>query len=133
MPLQQVIASLIDLRYQAKQAHWNYTGDDFYAYHLLFDRIYDDYEDFIDRLGERVAGMKEVAPGNIDLVVKESILSEQTTDSILYPKDLARKLMDLSEFNKKEMDLYLSMNDQASANILMEVQERIDQHLFLLK
>jgi DNA-binding ferritin-like protein len=36
--LNLVLATAIDLRSQAKQAHWNTKGPEFYARHLLFDR-----------------------------------------------------------------------------------------------
>ena len=131
--LQQMIASLIDLRYRAKHAHWNYKGPEFYSYHLLFDRMYDDYEEFIDRLGERAAGKGQIAPGNIRLAVEQSQLSGVPISEEQYTYDLKEALVGLSEFSGKGIKSLTEQGDDTSANIFCEIQERVDQHAFLLR
>ncbi len=37
--LNQHLATLIDLKLQAKQAHWNVKGPQFIALHELFDKV----------------------------------------------------------------------------------------------
>lgn len=128
----QIIASLVDLSQQAKHAHWNYTGKEFYSYHLLFDRIAGDYAGFIDDLGERLAGMDKIAPGGIVICASFTVLSGQTTNTDQYPADLLGKLRELAAANSAGIDRLISNNDQAGANILADLQKRIDQHIYLL-
>jgi hypothetical protein len=48
------LADTIDMQTQAKFAHWNVKGEDFYQLHLLFDSIAEHVEDAVDLVAERV-------------------------------------------------------------------------------
>jgi DNA-binding ferritin-like protein len=43
------------------------------------------------------------------------------------------KLQAFKEITLKNIDAFIAVNDQTSANILCEIMEKIDQHLFLLR
>jgi len=48
------LVDTIDMQTQAKFAHWNVKGEDFYQLHLLFDSIAEHVEDAVDLIAERV-------------------------------------------------------------------------------
>ncbi len=48
------LADSIDLKLQAKQAHWNVKGPNFYALHLLFDKVAEETEEYVDLIAERI-------------------------------------------------------------------------------
>ena len=52
--LNQLLADTITLRDLYKKHHWQLAGPTFYQLHLLFDKHYDEQNDIVDKLAERV-------------------------------------------------------------------------------
>ncbi len=52
--------------------HWNTMGDTSYGDHLLFQRLYEESQDFIDQVAERSVGSKSVAA--IEAAVQAQII-----------------------------------------------------------
>ena len=126
----ELISSLIDLRYQAKNAHWNCKGMLFYQFHLLFDRIYEDYEEIIDRLAERSVGMGGRVTGTTHQLV--SILGDQPLEisAIALATDLLDKINQVRDIN---IGYLTEINDLTTQAQLTDVQEILDRHKFLLE
>ena len=55
--LQKVLPDLVALSLDAKQAHWNVTGETFLALHELTDRIAADARAWADRVAERAVAL----------------------------------------------------------------------------
>ncbi|MGH9933436.1 MAG: ferritin-like domain-containing protein, partial [Pyrinomonadaceae bacterium] len=51
--LNQQLADIFDLYSQTKQAHWNVKGMYFYPLHLLFDKLAEELEEYVDIIAER--------------------------------------------------------------------------------
>lgn len=52
--LNQVLADTITLRDMYKKHHWQVSGPTFYQLHLLFDKHYEEQNDLVDTLAERI-------------------------------------------------------------------------------
>src|SRR5499426_1026666 len=52
--LNQLLADAIALRDLYKKHHWQVAGPTFYQLHLLFDKHYDEQNDLVDKIAERV-------------------------------------------------------------------------------
>jgi starvation-inducible DNA-binding protein len=52
--LNQVLADTITLRDMYKKHHWQVAGPTFYSLHLLFDKHYEEQNELVDLLAERV-------------------------------------------------------------------------------
>jgi starvation-inducible DNA-binding protein len=52
--LNQVLADTITLRDLYKKHHWQVAGPTFYQLHLLFDKHYEEQNDLVDTLAERI-------------------------------------------------------------------------------
>jgi starvation-inducible DNA-binding protein len=52
--LNQVLADTITLRDMYKKHHWQVAGHTFYTLHLLFDKHYEEQNELVDRLAERI-------------------------------------------------------------------------------
>src|SRR2546422_2089473 len=70
------LADCTDLEAQAKQAHWNVKGPSFIALHELFDKVYDNVQEYADLIAERIAQLGGVAEGTVRAVAKRSRLPE---------------------------------------------------------
>jgi starvation-inducible DNA-binding protein len=52
--LNQLLADTITLRHLYKKHHWQLAGPTFYQLHLLFDKHYDEQNDLVDAIAERI-------------------------------------------------------------------------------
>src|SRR6476660_3313260 len=52
--LNQLLADTITLRDLYKKHHWQVAGPTFYQLHLLFDKHYDEQNDLVDAIAERI-------------------------------------------------------------------------------
>lgn len=79
--LGQRLADALDLESQCKQAHWNVRGPSFYSMHLLFDKIAEDAEDYVDLIAERMAQLGGQPHGTIRAAAKTTSLPEYPLDA----------------------------------------------------
>jgi starvation-inducible DNA-binding protein len=52
--LNQTLADTITLRDLYKKAHWQVAGHTFYQLHLLFDKHYEEQDELVDKIAERI-------------------------------------------------------------------------------
>src|SRR5262249_8418920 len=52
--LNQILADTMTLRDMYKKHHWQVAGETFYQLHLLFDKHYDEQEELVDQIAERI-------------------------------------------------------------------------------
>ena len=52
--LNQVLADTITLRDMYKKHHWQVAGHTFYQLHLLFDKHYEEQNELVDKIAERI-------------------------------------------------------------------------------
>lgn len=55
-PLSTLLANLRAASHIHQTHHWQTSGPEYYADHLLFERLYDESQDFIDQVAERAVG-----------------------------------------------------------------------------
>jgi starvation-inducible DNA-binding protein len=66
------LADAIDLKLQAKQAHWNVKGPSFIALHELFDDVASDLDEHADTIAERITALGGEAEGTLAAVAKRT-------------------------------------------------------------
>jgi starvation-inducible DNA-binding protein len=86
--LQRVLADLIALHLQGKQAHWTVVGRNFRDVHLQLDEIVAEAREFSDAIAERMRALDAVPDGRAPTVVKTASLSpfplgEQDTAAVV--------------------------------------------------
>ena len=80
--LQSCLAQSTDLQSQAKFAHWNVKGDNFYQLHLVFDSVADEIGKQIDPIAERITQLGGVANGTIRQAVCMSKIGEYPVETV---------------------------------------------------
>jgi len=55
--LNQVLADTITLRDMYKKQHWQVSGPTFYQLHLLFDKHYEEQNELVDTIAERIQSL----------------------------------------------------------------------------
>jgi starvation-inducible DNA-binding protein len=74
--LQRVLADLIELHLQGKQAHWNVVGTNFRDLHLQLDEVVDFAREASDTIAERMRALDAVPDGRSDTVAATTSLPE---------------------------------------------------------
>ena len=124
------LADAIDLLYQAKQAHWNVTGPEFYALHELCEKISDDLREHVDDIAERVAQLGGEAEGTIRMAAEHSSLPEyprQLSGGGAHLDALSLALGAAASSMREAIDQASSLGDEVTADIFVGATRAIDK------
>src|SRR5262249_12093934 len=90
--LNQVLADTITLRDLYKKHHWQVAGPTFYSLHLLFDKHYEEQNDLVDTLAERVQMLGGVSLAMAADVAETSIVPRPPRGREEVPVQISRLL-----------------------------------------
>lgn len=134
--LNGILADLIDLQLQAKQAHWNVKGSNFIALHELFDTVAEEAEEFVDTVAERIAALGGRPEGTIAVASQRSRLA-------LYPLEivsgrahvdaLSTSLSMVGKIARSGIDQATELGDAGTADLFTEVSRSIDKKLWFVE
>ena len=134
--LQNHLANSIDLGSQAKQAHWNVKGPDFMALHGLFDQLSESVEGYIDLIAERIVQLGGIAEGTLKVTATRSELpaySLTLSSGMQHVAALATALAYYGESIQKAAGLVEEIDDQLTADLLIEVARGTDKYLWMIE
>lgn len=134
--LNLLLVNLINLKYQAKSAHWNVRGMLFYQFHLMFDRIQGEYDKYIDQIAEKIGSLGNKANGTIPQVAANTAIPNQDfnlVSGLEFTNSLLIAVNALRDLNISIMDNEMVEEDQAVLNMLAGLQETLDSHKYLLQ
>ena len=134
--LNQRLADASDLKSQAKQAHWNVKGMNFFQLHELFDAVATAVEEHIDLIAERITTLGGTAYGTIRQAAQKSSLSEyplEITDGTAHVDALSTALADFGKVVRRNIDEAGELGDQDTADLLTEISREIDKQLWFVE
>ena len=129
------LADAIDLKLQAKQAHWNVKGPAFIALHELFDEIAGRVDAQVDDLAERVTALGGVAEGTLQAVSKRTTLAAYPT-SVAGADHVARLADAVAGFGKAAraaIDEAAALGDADTADLFTGISRAADKDLWFLE
>jgi starvation-inducible DNA-binding protein len=114
--------------YRAHSCHFNIVGQNFYSYHKLLQKIYEDSESIQDDLGELIRALGAYAPETIS-----DILSGADLEDTIAPLADAHSILELVLAGQEHMiDSYRKLEEVADEedeeDIANFAQDRIRQH-----
>jgi starvation-inducible DNA-binding protein len=130
------LADAIDLKSQAKQAHWNVKGMNFIALHELFDQVATEVEAHIDTLAERVTTLGGTALGTIRVVAQKSSLGEyplEITDGHSHVDALSNALSDFGKKVRANINDADDAGDKDTADLFTGISREIDKQLWFVE
>ena len=134
--LNQTLAATLDLKTQAKQAHWNVKGVNFLPLHELFDEIASELEVYADMVAERVTALGGTALGTARLVAAHSILPEydlEAVDGLEHVTALADRFAAYARHVREVIDQTDALGDAGTADLYTEISRTIDKRLWFLE
>ena len=130
------LADAIDLKTQAKQAHWNVKGPHFIGLHELFDQVATAVELHIDLIAERVTALGGTAMGTARVVAQTSTLSEyplEIFDGTAHVDALSTAMSDFGKKVRDGIDQTDKLGDAGTADLFTEVSREIDKLLWFVE
>lgn len=130
------LADSLDLSTQTKQAHWNVKGANFYQLHLLFDKIAEHAENFVDLVAERATALGGVAMGTARVAAKNSSLPEYNLNAVTGEEHLRALSQNLAKYGnlcRKAIDECDSLGDQGTSDLFTQIIRQADEDLYFLE
>lgn len=131
--LNQQLADALDLRLQAKQAHWNVKGASFIALHELFDEVEEELEEHADDIAERAVALGGTALGTVRSAATRSRLQEYPLQIHAGAEHVAALSAALAQFAKSAraaIDLAAALGDANTADLFTGVSRGVDKLLW---
>jgi len=134
--LNQQLADTFDLYSQAKQAHWNVKGPQFFELHELFDKLAEELTEYVDSIAERATALGGTAMGTVRMSASASRLSESPVDEagdLFCVETLAARYSALGATTRAAIDRAAGEGDAATADLFTEVARGLDKRLWFLE
>jgi starvation-inducible DNA-binding protein len=130
------LADAFDLFSQAKQAHWNVKGAQFYQMHELFDELAAQLKDHVDLIAERATALGGMAMGTARMAAGRSRLPEWNTgvtESLAVADALAERFGALAATTRDAIAVADEHGDPATSDLLTEVLRSVEKGLWFLE
>ncbi|WP_426989724.1 Dps family protein [Pseudarthrobacter sp. Y6] len=132
--LQAVLADLIELHIQGKQAHWNIVGTNFRDLHLQLDEIVDAARQFADDMAERMRALHALPDGRSATVAKSTSLA-QFPEGLINTKDAIERIVAALEAavgTMRKVHDEVDEEDPTTADLLHEFIARLEQYAWMV-
>lgn len=132
--LQQVLADLLELQLQGKQAHWNIVGTNFRDTHLQLDDIVVAARRLADTVAERMRALHALPDGRSATVAKSTTLTEFPAGEVSTSKavDLVTERLESVAASVRDVHDAVDEEDPTSADILHAVLHEIEQFAWMV-
>ncbi|MBV6496118.1 MAG: DNA starvation/stationary phase protection protein Dps [Acidobacteria bacterium ACB1] len=134
--LNQRLADSVDLKAQAKQAHWNVKGMSFIALHELFDRVATEVTPMSDDIAERVTSLGGTALGTVRVAAQNSELPEYPLEISDGPDHVDALSTALAEFGRRvraDIEKTDKLGDAVTADLFTNISGEIDKLLWFVE
>lgn len=122
---------------KTRNAHWNVEGPDFYAMHKYFEAQYEEIDESIDSIAERIRAIGHYAPATLKEFLQLTHLSEKRgskNDSASYIKDLLADHEQIISFIRENINpIANDHNDAGTSDFLTGLMEQHEKMSWMLR
>lgn len=130
------LATALDLKTQAKQAHWNVKGLDFLQLHELFDELATELEGYVDLIAERITALGGAPLGTARIAAEYSLLPEypfDIVDGTEHLTALAERYGIFAQHAREAIAKTDDLGDADTADLYTEISREVDKRLWFLE
>ncbi len=134
--LNRHLACAIDLKEQAKQAHWNVKGPNFIALHELFDKVAESADEFVDLLAERTTSLGGTAEGTVQIAAQRSTLPRYPMQIAGWREHVEALSSALAAFGtsvREAIDQSAEFGDVDTSDLFTEISRATDKYLWFVE
>jgi starvation-inducible DNA-binding protein len=132
--LKIVLANHYAYSLKAQNFHWNVEGPDFFQYHGLFEKIYNEVYDSVDTIAERVRTIGFYTPGSFRRYLELSQIEDQV--EIPNARSMIEKLLADIDVVQSSIKVCYDLAEQNSnhglSNLMAERQDAFAKHAWML-
>lgn len=131
--LNRELADVLDLKLQAKQAHWNVKGAQFAALHELFDEVAAGADAIADELAERAVMLGGVARGTLQTITSASRLEAYPLEAFASEEHvwaLSGALARVTRSVRDAIAVATAQEDAGTADVLTQASRSLDKLLW---
>jgi starvation-inducible DNA-binding protein len=135
--LGKLLADEFVLYTKTLNAHWNLEGPDFHSVHLYFEDLYEQSQEIVDSVAERIRQLGHYAPASLKDFIKLTHLTEQLkggNNSLDLIKNLLVDHESIIEFirgNVKEFDE--AHKDAGTSDFVTGLMEKHEKTAWMLR
>ncbi len=135
--LSKLLADEFVLYTKTRNAHWNVEGKDFHAMHLFFESQYEQLDDMMDEVAERIRQIGHYAPATLKSFSKLTHLSENTergNDSMNFIKELVEDHESVITFIRGLIGKFANTcKDQGTSDFITGLMETHEKMAWMLR
>lgn len=134
--MQEKLAAAFDMYSQAKFAHWNVKGLNFYQLHLVFDATAKVIFKQIDPIAERITQLGGVANGTVRMAAANSPIAPYKVESITGPEHLealANALGTYCAALRDASDKIDDLEDEPTADFFKQLVVEAEEELYFIE
>ncbi|MBO9701877.1 MAG: DNA starvation/stationary phase protection protein [Sporocytophaga sp.] len=135
--LSKLLADEYLLYTKTRKAHWCVTGPDFYNKHLFFESQYNELDEIIDGVAERIRTISHFPPATLKEFLALTHLTEQSkekNDSAGYIKELLSDHESIIKFLRENINIYANeFLDSGSSDYITSIMETHEKMAWMLR
>lgn len=135
--LTRLLADEFVLYTKTRNAHWNVEGADFHAMHSYFEEQYQQLDEVMDSVAERIRKIGHYAPATLSQLLKLSHLTEKIqgqNDSMSYIKELLEDHESIIKFLRGNIDPFANkFNDAGTSDFITGLMQTHEEIAWMLR
>ncbi len=135
--LAKILADEFVLYTKTRNAHWNVEGTDFHAMHLFFESQYEELDEIMDSVAERIRKIGHYAPGTLKSFLSLTHLTEYTEnkhDSLGFIKELLEDHESVIEFIRGNINPFANeFHDLGTSDFITGLMEDHEKMAWMLR
>lgn len=135
--LSTILSNEMTLYVKTRKAHWNVTGESFMELHKLFQNQYQQLEESIDEVAERIGKLGHKTIGTMSEFSKLATINEHP-GKYESPKDMIKELLKdhesiIIELRENITECAIKNNDAGTADYLTGLMEQHETIAWILR
>ena len=135
--LAKLLADEFVLYTKTRNAHWNVEGADFHSMHLFFETQFDQLDEIMDSVAERIRSIGHYAPGTLKKFLSLTHLteySEAKNDSRGFIKELPADHETIIEFIRGNINPFANeFHDLGTSDFITGLMENHEKMAWMLR
>lgn len=135
--LSKLLADEFLLYTKTRNAHWNVEGADFHSMHLFFESQYEQLEDVVDSVAERIRQLGHYAPATLQSFLSLTHLTEKSgerNDSKGFIKELTTDHENIIIFIRENINRFANdYGDAGSSDFITGLIEEHEKMAWMLR
>ncbi len=135
--LAKLLADEFVLYAKTRNAHWNVEGPDFHAMHIFFEQQYEQLDDIMDSVAERIRSIGHYAPATLKSFLELTHLTEvneSRNNSLGFIKELVADHESIIEFIRGNINSFANeYQDSGTSDFITGLMEEHEKMAWMLR